>query len=63
MNIFLVRIKEDISLKFLKLNNIFFELVAEVQNDTFEIDKIFKLKTKDLHNYNNQWYNKYYAIN
>tara|TARA_Y100001970_G_scaffold61123_1_gene78027 strand:+ start:21323 stop:23515 length:2193 start_codon:yes stop_codon:yes gene_type:complete len=48
---------------FLKLNNIFFELVAEVQNDTFEIDKIFKLKTKDLHNYNNQWYNKYNAIN
>ena len=48
---------------FLKKNNVFFEIVAEVQNDTFEIEKTFSLKTKDLHNYNNQWYNKYNAIN
>ena len=48
---------------FLKQSNIFFEVVAEVQNDVFEIEKIFSLKTKDLHNYNNHWYNKYNAIN
>ena len=48
---------------FLKQNNVFFEVVAEVQNDTFEMEKIFTLKTKDLHNCNNQWYNKYNAIN
>jgi len=47
----------------LKQNNIFFEVVAEVQNDIFEVEKIFSLKTKDLHNYNNHWYNKYNAIN
>tara|TARA_Y100001970_G_scaffold288330_1_gene415318 strand:- start:2475 stop:4667 length:2193 start_codon:yes stop_codon:yes gene_type:complete len=47
----------------LKKNNVFFEVIAEVQNDTFEIDKTFSLKTKDLHNCNNQWYNKFNAIN
>jgi len=47
----------------LKQNNVFFEIVAEVQNDIFEIEKMFSLKTKDLHNYNNHWYNKYNAIN
>ena len=46
----------------LKESNIFFETVAEVQNDTFEIEKMLCLKTKDLHNYNDQWYNKYNAI-
>ncbi len=46
---------------YLRENNVFFEVIAEVQNDTFEIEKIFNLKTKDLHNYNNQWYSKYYA--
>ncbi len=48
---------------FLRKNNIFFEVIAEVQNDTFEIEKTFSLKIKDLHNYNNQWYSKYNAIN
>tara|TARA_Y100001970_G_scaffold30883_1_gene38377 strand:- start:1218 stop:3410 length:2193 start_codon:yes stop_codon:yes gene_type:complete len=48
---------------FLKKSNIFFEVIAVVQNDTFEIEKTLNLKIKDLRNYNNQWYNKYYAIN
>ena len=48
---------------FLKKNNVFFEVVAEVQNDKFEIEKMFSLKTKDLHNYNNRWYNKHNVIN
>ena len=48
---------------FLKKNNVFSEVVAEVQNDTFEIEKVFNLKIKDLHNFNNQWYNKYNAFN
>ena len=48
---------------FLKQNSVFFEVVAEVQNDIFEIEKTFSLKTKDLHDYNNQWYSKYNAIN
>ena len=47
----------------LKNNNIFFETIAEVQNDAFEMDKIFNLKTKDLRKYNYQWYNKYNATN
>ena len=47
----------------LKKSNTFYEVVAEVQNDTFEIEKIFSLNIKDLHNYNNQWYNRYNAIN
>ncbi len=49
--------------KFLKQNNVFFEAIGEVQNEKFEIEKIFTLKTKDLQNYNNRWYNKYNAIN
>ena len=49
--------------KFLKNNNIFFEIIGEVQNDTFGIEKIFSLKIKDLQNYNNQWYNNFIAIN
>ena len=48
---------------FSKQNNIFFEIIAEVQNDIFEIEKTLSLKTKDLRNYNNQWYTKYNAIN
>ena len=48
---------------FLKKNNVFWEVIGEVQKDIFEIEKIFSLKTKELHNYNNQWYNKYNAIN
>ena len=47
--------------KFLRENNIFFDVIAEIQNDTFEIEKILHLRAKDLRNYNNQWYNKYYA--
>ena len=48
---------------FLKQNSVFFEVVAEVQNDIFEIEKTFSLKTKDLRDYNNQWYSNYNAIN
>ncbi len=47
---------------FLKKSNVFFEVVAEIQNDTFEIEKIFSLNTKDLHKFNNKWYNKYNAV-
>ncbi len=49
--------------KYLKENNVFFEIVAEVQDNTFELEKTFSLKTKELQNYNNQWYNKFNAIN
>ena len=48
---------------FLKKNNIFFEIIAEVQKDIFEVEKVFNIKTKDLCNYNNQWYSKFNAIN
>ena len=48
---------------FLKQNGVFFEVIAEVQNDIFEIEKTFSLNTKDLRDYNNQWYSKYNAIN
>ena len=48
---------------FLKKNNVFWEVIGEVQKDIFEIEKTFSLKTKELHNYNNQWYYKYNAIN
>ena len=48
---------------FFKNNNVFFEIIGEVQNDTFEIEKVLSLKTKDLHNFNNKWYNKFNAIN
>ena len=46
-----------------KKNSTFFEIFAEVQNDTFEVEKIFSLKTKDLHKHNNKWYKSYNAIN
>ena len=48
---------------FLKKNNVFFEIVAEIQNDAFEIQKMFSLKIKELRDINNQWYNKFNAIN
>jgi len=47
---------------FLKKNNIFGEVVAEVQNDTFEIEKTFSFNIQEFCNYNNQWYYKYNAI-
>ena len=47
----------------LKKNNIFFEVVAEVQNDVFEIEKEFSMKVNDLYNCNNQWYHKFNAVN
>ena len=47
----------------LKKNNIFFEIIAEVQNDTFEIDKTLKLTVEELRKFNNKWYNDYNAIN
>ena len=46
---------------FLKKNNTYFEIIAEVQNDTFEVEKIFKLKIKDLHKIHNQWYSTFNA--
>ena len=48
---------------FLKQSNVYYEIVAEVQNDTFEIEKIFNLKTKDLRIYNNKWYKDFNATN
>ena len=46
-----------------KKNNVFHEIVAEVQNDTFEIEGLFSLKTKDLQICNNKWYKDFNAIN
>ena len=48
---------------FFKKNNVFHEIIAEVQNDTFEMESSFSLKTKDLQICNNQWYNNFNAIN
>ncbi len=47
----------------LKKNNIFYEVIAEVQNDLFEIDKTFSIKVNELYNCNNQWFNKFNAFN
>ncbi len=47
----------------LKKNNIFYEVIAEVQNDLFEIDKSFSIKVNELYNCNNQWFNKFNAFN
>jgi len=47
----------------LKKNNIFFEVVAEVQNDIFEIEKTFGMKVNELYNCNNQWYHRFNAVN
>ncbi len=49
--------------KILKKNNTFYEVVAEVQNDIFEIDKTFSIKTEELYKYNNQWFDKFNAVN
>ena len=49
--------------KILKKDNTFYEIVAEVQNDIFEIDKTLSIKTKELYNFNNQWFNKFNAVN
>ena len=49
--------------KFFKKNNVFHEIIAEVQNDTFEIEDLFSLKTKDLQICNNKWYKDFNAIN
>ena len=46
----------------LKENNIFSEVIAEVQNDIFEIEKTFSINVSDLYNSNNQWYHKFNAI-
>ena len=46
-----------------KKNNVFHENIAEVQSDTFEIEGLFSLKTKDLQICNNQWYDNFNAIN
>ena len=47
----------------LKKNNIFYEIVAEVQKDMFEIDKNLSIKIEELYNYNNKWFNKFNAVN
>ena len=49
--------------KMLKKDNTFYEIVAEVQNDIFEIDKTLSIKTKELFKCNNQWFKKFNAIN
>ena len=48
---------------FLKKNSTYSEIVAEVQNDTFQMEEIFKLNVKDLKKINNEWYNKFNALN
>ena len=35
----------------------------EFPKETFELEKTFSLKTKDLHNCNNQWYKQFNAVN
>ena len=47
----------------LKKNNIFFEIIAEVQNDMFEVDKTFSIKTKELFDYSNKWFKNFNAVN
>ena len=47
----------------LKKSNIFYEVVAEVQNDIFELSKTFSIKTEELYKNNNQWFKKFNAIN
>ena len=49
--------------KMLKKSNTFYEVVAEVQNDIFEIDKNLSIKTEELYKCNNQWFNKFNAVN
>ena len=49
--------------KMLKKDNTFYEIVAEVQNDIFEIDKTISIKTEELFKCNNQWFNKFNAAN
>ena len=49
--------------KMLKKSNTFYEVVAEVQNDIFEIDKTLSIKTEELYKCNNQWFNKFNAVN
>ena len=49
--------------KMLKKGNIFYEVVAEVQNDIFEIDKTLSIKTEELFKCNNQWFKKFNAVN
>ena len=47
----------------LKKSNIFFEVIAEIQNDMFEIEKTFSIKVNDLYNHNNKWYHGFNAVN
>ena len=47
----------------LKKSNIFYEVVAEVQNDIFELSKTFSIKTQELNKNNNQWFRTFNAIN
>ena len=49
--------------KMLKKDNTFYEVVAEVQNDIFEIDKTLSIKTEELFKCNNQWFKKFNAVN
>ena len=49
--------------KMLKKDNTFYEVVAEVQNDIYEIDKTLSIKTEELYKCNNQWFNKFNAVN
>ena len=49
--------------KMLKKSNTFYEVVAEVQNDIFEIDKTLSIKTEELFKCNNKWFKKFNALN
>ena len=45
--------------KILKENNIFYENIAIVQKDYFEILNELKININDLYKVNNKWYNNY----
>ena len=49
----------DVIQKILKENNIFNEIVANVQKDYFEVVGELKIKINDLYNINNKWYYNY----
>ncbi len=49
--------------KMLKKDNTFFEVIAEVQNDIFELDKSFSIKIEELYKCNNEWFKKFNAVN
>ena len=45
--------------KYLKNNNIFYEIIGSTQKKYFEIEGEMKLDINDLCKINNQWYNNF----